>query len=251
MIDRRERILSIINYLQTMLEKDRRREKVEIASCDYGIPDEFPSSGIEWQDFPDTGDVPLIADMSSDMLSRPVDVSRFAMIYGGVQKNLGPAGAVFIIMRHDMLDKRNAGLTAYMDYAKHAKDRGLYNTPPVFSIWAVGLVLKWIKKNGGVQGMQESAAVKSGYIYEAIDSSSGFYRSPVDARYRSKMNVVFRTPSEELDAAFVKAAAAEQLTGLKGHRLVGGIRASIYNAMPLAGVEKLIAFMDDFASKNA
>ena len=219
-------------------------------SCYFYLCSNETIGGIEWQDFPDTGDVPLIADMSSDMLSRPVDVSRFAMIYGGVQKNLGPAGAVFIIMRHDMLDKRNAGLTAYMDYAKHAKDRGLYNTPPVFSIWAVGLVLKWIKKNGGVQGMQESAAVKSGYIYEAIDSSSGFYRSPVDARYRSKMNVVFRCPTEELEAKFLAEAQKEGMIGLKGHRSVCGLRASLYNALPMEDAASLAMFMKEFERRN-
>ncbi|MBO8437141.1 MAG: phosphoserine transaminase [Spirochaetes bacterium] len=206
--------------------------------------------GIEWQEFPDTGDVPLIVDMSSDMLSRPVDVSKFAMIYGGVQKNLGPAGATFIIMRHDMLDKRNPGLTAYMDYAKHAKDKGLYNTPPVFSIWAVGLMLKWIQKNGGVEGMLHNAMMKSGYIYDVIDSSSGFYRSPVDKRYRSRMNVVFRCPTEELEAKFLKEAQNEGMIGLKGHRSVGGLRASLYNALPMEDAASLAVFMQEFERKN-
>ena len=122
--------------------------------------------GIEWKDFPDTGDVPLIADMSSDILSRPVDVKKFGMIYGGVQKNLGPAGATFVIMRKDMLERRNPNLTAYMDYALHAKEKGLYNTPPVFSIWGVKLVLEWIKRNGGVEGMDKNADLKSGLIYD-------------------------------------------------------------------------------------
>ena len=218
-------------------------------ACYYYLCSNETIGGIEWQNFPDTGDVPLIADMSSDMLSRPVDVSKFAMIYGGVQKNLGPAGATFIILRKDMLERRNPNLTAYMDYAKHAKDKGLYNTPPVFSIWAVGLVLKWIKENGGVKGMQENAAVKSGYIYDVIDSSD-FYRSPVDKRYRSRMNVVFRCPSEELEAKFVDEAKKEGMLGLKGHRSVGGLRASLYNALPMEDAASLAAFMKEFERRN-
>ena len=206
--------------------------------------------GIEWQSFPDTGDVPLIADMSSDILSRPVDVKKFAMIYGGVQKNLGPAGATFIIMRHDMLERRNSGLTAYMDYAKHAKEKGLYNTPPVFSIWAVGLVLKWILSNGGAEGMELHAREKSGYIYDVIDSSD-FFRSPVDRRYRSRMNVVFNLREEALTDLFVKEAADAGLVNLKGHRLVGGLRASLYNALPVQAAQVLADFMADFASRHA
>ena len=205
--------------------------------------------GIEWKDFPDTGDVPLIADMSSDILSRPVDVKKFGMIYGGVQKNLGPAGATFIIMRKDMLDRRNPNLTAYMDYALHAKEKGLYNTPPVFSIWGVKLVLEWIKRNGGVEGMDKNADLKSGLIYDVIDSSD-FWRSPVDKRYRSRMNIVFRLPSEELEAKFVKEASAEGMLGLKGHRSVGGLRASLYNALPYDDVVALRDFMKEFERKN-
>lgn len=205
--------------------------------------------GIEWQDFPTTGDVPLIADMSSDFLSRPVDVSKFAMIYGGVQKNLGPAGAVFVIMRHDLLDKRNPDLTAYMDYAKHAKNKGLYNTPPVFSIWAVSLVLKWIKANGGAEGMLKNAIEKSGYIYDVIDNSD-FYRSPVDKSCRSRMNVVFRCPTEELEVKFVEESKKEGMIGLKGHRSVGGLRASLYNALPMEDAASLAAFMKEFERKN-
>ena len=173
--------------------------------------------------------------MSSDILSRPVDVSRFAMIYGGVQKNMGPAGATFIIMRRDMLERRNGNLTAYMDYALHSKDKGLYNTPPVFSIWAVKLVLEWIERNGGVKGMDRRADEKSGMIYSVIDSSD-FFRSPVDKAVRSRMNIVFRLPSEELEAKFVSEAKAEGMLGLKGHRSVGGLR--------------LADFMKEFERKN-
>ena len=218
-------------------------------ACYYYLCSNETIGGIEWQDFPDTGDVPLIADMSSDMLSRPVDVSKFAMIYGGVQKNLGPAGATFIILRKDMLERRNPNLTAYMDYAKHAKDKGLYNTPPVFSIWAVGLVLKWIMRNGGAEGMLKTAIEKSGYIYDVIDNSD-FYRSPVDKRYRSRMNVVFRLPSEELEAKFVEESKKEGMLGLKGHRSVGGLRASLYNALPMEDAAALAQFMIEFERRN-
>ncbi|NCC90037.1 MAG: 3-phosphoserine/phosphohydroxythreonine transaminase [Spirochaetia bacterium] len=205
--------------------------------------------GIEWQDFPDTGDVPLIGDMSSDIFSRPVDVNKFDMIYGGVQKNLGPAGATFIIMKKSMLEKQNTNLTAYMDYSLHAKEKGLYNTPPVFSIWAVKLVLEWIKKNGGTEGMQKRAIEKSGILYKTIDSSP-FFRSPVDPTFRSKMNIVFRLPSEELEAKFVDEAKKLGMLGLKGHRSVGGLRASLYNALPVEDVVALAEFMKEFERKN-
>ncbi|NLZ69183.1 MAG: 3-phosphoserine/phosphohydroxythreonine transaminase [Spirochaetales bacterium] len=205
--------------------------------------------GIEWKSFPKTGNVPLICDMSSDILSRPVDVSQFGMIYGGVQKNLGPAGATFIIMRKDMLEHRNPNLTAYMDYALHSKEKGLYNTPPVFSIWGVKLVLDWIKANGGVEGMDKRADEKSQLLYNVFDNSS-FFRSPVDKRYRSRMNVVFRLPSEELEAKFIEDSKKEGMLGLKGHRSVGGLRASIYNALPKEDVVTLVEFMKEFERKN-
>ncbi|MDT4761750.1 3-phosphoserine/phosphohydroxythreonine transaminase [Sphaerochaeta sp. PS] len=205
--------------------------------------------GIEWQDFPDTGDVPLIGDMSSDILSRPVPVEKFSMIYGGVQKNLGPAGATFIIMKKSLLEKQNPKLPAYMDYSKHSKEKGLYNTPPVFSIWGVKLVLDWIKKNGGAVGMQKRATEKSAILYDLIDSSS-FFRSPVDPAYRSKMNIVFRLPNEDLEKQFVTEATKQGMLGLKGHRSVGGLRASVYNALPKEDVLYLAQFMKEFERKN-
>jgi phosphoserine aminotransferase len=205
--------------------------------------------GIEWQDFPDTGDVPLIGDMSSDILSRPVPVEKFDMIYGGVQKNLGPAGATFIIMKKSLLEKQNPNLTAYMDYKLHSKDKGLYNTPPVFSIWGVKLVLDWIKKNGGAEGMAARAKEKSDLVYNVIDSSD-FFRSPVDANFRSKMNIVFRLPNEDLEKKFVSEAQKEGMLGLKGHRSVGGLRASVYNALPKEDVVALAQFMKEFEKNN-
>ena len=205
--------------------------------------------GIEWQDFPDTGSVPLIGDMSSDIFSRPIPVDSFSMIYGGVQKNLGPAGTTFIIMKKSLLEKQNSNLTAYMDYKLHSKNKGLYNTPPVFSIWAVKLVLEWIKANGGTEGMLKRAIEKSSIIYDTIDNSS-FFRSPVDAAYRSRMNIVFRLPNEELEAKFVEESKKEGMLGLKGHRSVGGLRASIYNALPVEDVVALAQFMKEFERKN-
>ncbi len=206
--------------------------------------------GIEWQAWPETGDVPLIADMSSDILSRPVPVEKFAMIYGGVQKNLGPAGATFVILRNDMLERSPETLTAYLNYNTHAPSNGLYNTPPVFSIWGVKLVLEWIKANGGAEGMAARAARKAGLLYGAIDGLGDTFYSPVDANYRSKMNVVFRLKSEELEKQFLKEAAAQGMLGLKGHRSVGGCRASIYNSLPEEDVATLVDFMTEFAKKN-
>ena len=205
--------------------------------------------GIEWQDFPDTGEVPLIGDMSSDILSRPVPVEKFSMIYGGVQKNLGPAGATFIIMKKSLLEKQNPNLTAYMNYKLHSKDKGLYNTPPVFSIWGVKLMLEWIKRNGGAVGMQKRAVEKSSIIYDIIDGSS-FFRSPVDSKFRSKMNIVFRLPNEDLEKQFVSEATKLGMLGLKGHRSVGGLRASVYNALPKEDVVALALFMKEFERKN-
>lgn len=206
--------------------------------------------GIEWQGWPDTGDVPLIADMSSDLLSRPVPVEKFSMIYGGVQKNLGPAGATLVILKKDMLERQNSNLTAYLDYRMHAEGEGLYNTPPVFSIWAVKLVLEWIKNNGGAAGMAKRAELKSSLIYDVIDGSGGFFRSPVDPAVRSKMNIVFRLPREELEKQFIAESKAAGMLGLKGHRSVGGLRASIYNSLPVEDVQALADFMKEFQRVN-
>ncbi|MCF7945529.1 MAG: 3-phosphoserine/phosphohydroxythreonine transaminase [Spirochaetia bacterium] len=206
--------------------------------------------GIEWQDWPETGDVPLIADMSSDILSRPVPAEKFSMIYAGVQKNLGPAGATLVILKRDMLKRSPSNIPAYLNYNTHAKKDGLYNTPPVFSIWAVKLVLEWIKKMGGAEAMEKRAIRKSGLIYNTIDSSDGFYRSPVDADYRSKMNIVFRLRNEELEKKFLEECSQEGMMGLKGHRSVGGCRASVYNSLPEEDVQALADFMKEFARKN-
>lgn len=206
--------------------------------------------GIEWASYPETGDVPLIADMSSDFFSRPVSVEKFGMIFGGIQKNLGPAGATLVIVRKDLLDTRNPGLPSYLDYAVHAKNKGLYNTPPVFAIWAVKLVLDWMQRNGGLAGMDENARRKSSLLYDVIDGSGGFFRSPVDTACRSRMNIVFRLATEELENELIAESKKNGMLGLKGHRSVGGLRASVYNALPEADVRGLADFMRDFQARK-
>ncbi len=228
---------------------DPAKVQVDPSAAYYYLCSNETIGGIEWQAFPNTGNVPLIADMSSDFLSRPVDVSQFAMIYGGVQKNLAPAGATFVILREDMLERVPENLTAYLSYKTHVKANGLYNTPPVFSIWCVNLMLKWIKKNGGLTGMEARATKKADLLYNLFDSSD-FYRNPVDPNYRSKMNVVFRLPSDELEKKLIAEGTAKQMLGLKGHKSVGGCRASIYNSLPVESVEALVEFMKEFERTN-
>ncbi|MFW5710341.1 MAG: 3-phosphoserine/phosphohydroxythreonine transaminase [Spirochaetota bacterium] len=206
--------------------------------------------GLQWKDWPSIGDTPLVADMSSDILSRPVPVEKFALIYAGAQKNLGPAGATIVIVRDDVWKNAPADLTAYLSYKTHAEKNSLYNTPPVFSIWGINLVLKWIKAMGGASAMAERAEQKSQLLYQAMEESDGFYRCPVDPKYRSTMNVVFRLPSEELEARFIKEAEARGMLGLKGHRSVGGCRASVYNSLPPKDVEALVEFMNTFAKQH-
>ncbi len=206
--------------------------------------------GIQWKDWPEVGNVPLICDMSSDIMSRELPIEKFAMIYGGVQKNLGPAGAAFMIIRNDLLERSPDTLTAYLNYKIHAEKKAMYNTPPVFTIWGVKLFLEWVKRNGGVPAMEKLANKKSSLIYDVLDSGDNFFRSPVDKAFRSTMNIVFRLPSEELEAQFVKEAAAEGMMFLKGHRSVGGCRASVYNGVPEADVVALTDFMKDFSRKN-
>ena len=205
--------------------------------------------GIRLTTFPDVG-VPLVGDMSSDYLSRPIPWERFDLVYGGVQKNLGPAGLAVVVVRSDVLERGNRDLPRYLSFAAHAAGDSLMNTPPVFSIYVTGKVLRWMRELGGVSAMEERAARRSGAVYDAIEESGGFYRSPVEPADRSRMNVVFRTPSDDTDAAFLKAAEQEGLVNLKGHRSVGGIRASIYNAMPDEGVDALVGFMAAFRDAN-
>ena len=188
--------------------------------------------------------------MSSDILSRPWDFSSYDFIYAGVQKNLGPAGVVLNVAKKDLLASSPAELPTMLRYSTFQKNDSLYNTPPVFAIYMVGKTVRWIKEHGGLAAMGEANAKKSALLYEAIDSSDGFYRGHAEPDSRSRMNVTFRLPSESLEKDFVAAAKEHGLAGIKGHRSVGGMRASIYNAMPLAGVEKLAAFMEEFRKKH-
>jgi len=206
--------------------------------------------GIRMSSFPSL-DVPLVADMSSDYLSRPIPWDRFELVYGGAQKNLGPSGLAIVVVRTDTLERTNRDLPSYLRLDAHAEKNSLLNTPPMFSIYVMGKVLRWIRDQGGVDAMKDRAARRSGSLYAAVEASEGFYRSPVEPADRSHMNVVFRTPSDESDASFVKGAADEGLVNLKGHRSVGGIRASIYNAMPDDGVEALLDYMRAFREANA
>ncbi|MDQ4108030.1 MAG: 3-phosphoserine/phosphohydroxythreonine transaminase, partial [Actinomycetota bacterium] len=205
--------------------------------------------GIRMAEFPDV-EVPLVADMSSDYLSRSIQWERFDLVYGGAQKNLGPAGLAVVAVRTALLEGMNPDLPSYLRLGAHASKNSLMNTPPMFAIYVMGKMLRWMRDLGGVTAMEERAAGRSGSVYDAIAASGGFYRSPVEAAHRSYMNVVFRSPSDELDAAFLKGAEQEGLVNLKGHRSVGGIRASIYNAMTDEGVDALLGFMAAFRDAN-
>ena len=205
--------------------------------------------GVQFQTEPEAGDVPLVCDASSDICSRPVDVSKYALIYAGAQKNLGPSGVTVVIVREDLLGRARSGLATMLDYRTHAENGSLYNTPNTWGIYIIDLVCKWIQGKGGLAGMQRENEAKAQLIYDRIDSSD-FYRGHASADSRSAMNVTFRLPSEELEKKFTSEATAAGLDGLKGHRSVGGIRASIYNAFPREGCEALVSFMQEFERKN-
>jgi phosphoserine aminotransferase len=206
--------------------------------------------GTQWAEFPETGAVPLVADMSSDIMSRSFDASRFGLIYAGAQKNIGPAGVCMVIIRDDMLERVPDSIPTMLRYTTFAEKNSLYNTPPSFAIYTVGLVLKWIEETvGGLAKMEAANRAKAGRLYGLIDGS-GFYRGTADPDSRSMMNVTFRLPSEDLEQKFVAEALENDLGGLKGHRSVGGCRASIYNPMSPEGVDALIAFMKEFERKN-
>ncbi|MHB1203242.1 MAG: 3-phosphoserine/phosphohydroxythreonine transaminase [Acidithiobacillus sp.] len=206
--------------------------------------------GVEYDFVPELGDIPLVSDASSHILSKPMDVGRFGLIYAGAQKNVGPAGLTLVIVREDLLGHAPAHTPTMLDYAIHAKDDSMHNTPPTFAIYVAGLVFKWLKALGGLEKMAEINARKARRLYDLIDAS-GFYRNPVEARNRSQMNVPFTLPDPALDEAFLKGAKAHGLLQLKGHRSVGGMRASIYNAMPEAGVAALADYMTAFARSHS
>lgn len=206
--------------------------------------------GTQFQYWPDVHGKPLICDMSSDILSRRIDVSKFALIYAGAQKNIGPAGVTVIIMNPEFAVKQKSGLPKILSYATHIKENSLYNTPPAYSIYLIKLVLQWVEQIGGLAEIEKRNKQKKDMLYKAIGDSGGYYRCPVRSDSHSGMNAVMRLGSEELEEKFVKEAKAAGMIGLKGHRSVGGIRVSMYNALPVAGIEKLVAFMADFKKKN-
>lgn len=207
--------------------------------------------GTQLTEFPNTGNVPLVCDMSSDILWRPIDVSKFGLIYAGAQKNMGPAGITAVIVRKDLIEKGRTDIPSIFRYAEVAKNNSLQNTITTFTVYMIRNVLAWVKEQGGLAEMQRRNQKKADLLYAAIDGSNGFYRGSAEKDARSVMNVVFRLPSEELDAKFVSEANKAGLVGLKGHRLVGGARASIYNAVPVEAVEKLVGFMQAFQKANA
>jgi phosphoserine aminotransferase len=205
--------------------------------------------GTEFHYVPDAGSVPLVADTSSDMFSRPIDVSKFALIYAGAQKNLAPAGLTLVILRDDMLGRTPSTLPTMLQYGVHVENKSMYNTPPVFAIYIMRLVLAWLVKQGGLAAIEKQNVRKADKLYAEIDRTE-FYRGHAEKDSRSRMNVTFRLPAEELEKRFAKEATAAGLDGLKGHRSVGGMRASIYNAFPEAGVDALVQFMREFERKN-
>ena len=205
--------------------------------------------GVEFPFVPDTGDVPLVADMSSTILSRPIEVSPFGVIYAGAQKNIGPAGLVVVIVREDLLGRARADVPTVFDWTAMAADGSMLNTPATYSWYVAGAVFQWIKRQGGLAAMERSNRAKAGTLYAAIDGS-GYYRNPVAPECRSWMNVPFTLPSAELDKPFLEGAKAAGLVALAGHRSVGGMRASLYNAMPIAGVEALVEYMRDFQGRH-
>jgi phosphoserine aminotransferase len=205
--------------------------------------------GTEYKDLPAVGDAPLVSDSSSDMFSRPIDVSRHALIYSGAQKNMGPAGVTVVIIREDLLQRSQKSMPTMLNYAVHAENGSLYNTPPAFAVYALGLVMKWLLAQGGLGAIAAVNERKAAKLYAEIDRT-GFYRGTAHKDCRSLMNVTFRLSSEDLEKRFIKESTAAGLDGLKGHRAVGGIRASIYNAFPEDGVDALVYFMKDFERSN-
>jgi len=206
--------------------------------------------GTEYKVEPEVGNVPLVCDASSDFLSRKLDINKYGLLYAGAQKNIGPAGVVVVIIRNDLLERSSDTLHTYMNYKVHASNETMYNTPATFGIYIAGLVFKWLLNMGGADEMYKRNVEKAKVLYDAIDASEGYYKGIVVPEARSLMNVTYRLPSEQLEEKFIKEASAKGMSGIKGHRSVGGIRASIYNAFPKKGVEALVAFMDDFKKNN-
>lgn len=207
-------------------------------------------AGSQYAEYPTTGDVPLIGDFSSDILCKPVDVSKFAMIYAGAQKNLGPSGVTLVIMRDDLLALEAKQVPTMLRYQTHAKSNSLYNTPPVYSVYIMNLVLKWIKSLGGLEAMEQRNRAKTKLIYDAIDTSGGFYSGLVETNSRSLMNITFALSNDELEKMFIQESERQGFVGLKGHRDVGHMRASTYNAVPYESCQALADFMNDFRQRH-
>lgn len=207
--------------------------------------------GTQWHSIPDTGSVPIVADMSSDIASRPIDVKRFGLIFAGAQKNLGPSGVTVAIIRRDLADRGNDKIAKILQYRTFIKDKSLYNTPPTFGVYAMGLVLDWIEQQGGLSEIEKRNEAKAKLLYDALDAG-GYYKCPVEKDSRSRMNIVFRVAGgdEAIEKKFVKEAEAAGLVGIKGHRSVGGMRASLYNAVGIDAVDALVSFMREFERKN-
>jgi len=205
--------------------------------------------GVEFHWVPDTGEVPLVADMSSHILSRPIDVSRYGLIYAGAQKNIGPAGLAIVVVREDLLGRAPKGTASMLDYKVHADAQSMSNTPPTYAVYVAGLVLKWLKRQGGLAAMERKNVAKAGLLYEYLGDST-LFRSPVREADRSRMNVPFTLRDPSLDAPFLAGAEERGMVQLKGHRSVGGMRASIYNAMPIEGVQRLVEYMREFEARH-
>ncbi len=206
--------------------------------------------GTQWKSEPEVGNVPLVCDASSDFMHKKLDINKYALIYAGAQKNLGPAGVTVVIIRKDMLERSADSLHTYLNYKIHVENQSMYNTPTTFGIYIIGLVAKWLQKLGGLDAMFKLNCDKAGLLYDFIDKSGGYFKGHALSDSRSLMNVTFRLPSEELEKKLISEATAAGFDGLKGHRSVGGLRASIYNAFPKKGVEDLVSFMKDFQKKN-
>lgn len=206
--------------------------------------------GTQWKEFPETGDIPLIADMSSDILSKPVDVSKFGIIYAGAQKNLGPSGVTVVIIRKDLIEKANTNIPTMLKYSTHSDNNSLYNTPPTFGIYMLGEVLKWVEEKGGLEAIAAHNEAKAKVIYDAIDNSNGFYNGHATPESRSLMNITFTLADADLEKKFLAEAKDAGFVGLNGHRSVGGCRASAYNAVPMETCQALADFMVEFQKNN-
>lgn len=206
--------------------------------------------GTQFKTEPEAGNVPLVCDASSDILHKKIDVNKYSVIYAGAQKNMGPSGVAVVIIRKDLLERSSDELHTYLNYSVHADKASLYNTPPTFSIYVIGLVYKWLLNNGGLDEMYKVNLDKANMLYDFMDSSDGFYKGTAEKEDRSLMNVTFRLKSEELEKKLIAEATEHGFSGLKGHRSVGGLRASIYNAFPKRGIEDLVEFLNDFKNSN-